>query len=86
MDAIEINYQLRRLGKTQTDIARELGVKSGVVSNVIHGRISAYAVAQHIAALLGHTAQEIWPDRYVFKPRASSTKHHATVHPDLAAK
>lgn len=80
MDAIEINYRLRRLGKTQTDIARELGVKGGVVSNVIHSRITAYAVAQHIAGLLGHTVQEIWPDRYVFKPRASSTKHPKPVH------
>lgn len=76
MDAIEINYRLRRLGKTQTDIARELGVKGGVVSNVIHGRITAHAVAQHIAGLLGHSVQELWPGRYVFKPRATSARQH----------
>lgn len=74
MDAIEINYRLRRLGKTQTDIARELGVQGGVVSNVIHGRITAHAIAQHIALLLGQTVQDIWPDRYVFKPRTSTSK------------
>lgn len=74
MDAIEINYRLRRLGKTQTDIARELGVQGGVVSNVIHGRITAHAVAQHIAVLMGQTVQDIWPDRYVFKPRTQSSK------------
>lgn len=69
MDAVEINYRLRRLGKTQAQIAREVGVSGGVVSNVIYGRITAYAVAQHIAGLLGLRIEELWPERYIFKPR-----------------
>lgn len=69
MDAVEINYRLRRVGKTQAQIAREVGVSGGVVSNVIHGRITAYAVAQHIAGLLGLRIEELWPERYIFKPR-----------------
>jgi len=69
MDALEINYRLRRLGKTQAQIAHEVGVSGGVVSNVIHGRITAYAVARHIAGLLGLPIEEIWPERYIFKPR-----------------
>lgn len=69
IDAVEINYRLRRLGKTQAQIAREVGVSGGVVSNVIHGRVTAYAVAKHIANLLALEVQEIWPERYVFKPR-----------------
>lgn len=71
MDAIEIIYQLRRLGKSQAQIARELGITGGVVGNVIHDRITAYAVASHIAGLLGLTVEKIWPTRYVFKPRGS---------------
>ncbi len=69
MDAVEINYRLRRLGKTQAQIAREVGVSGGVVSNVIHGRITAYAVALHIAGLLGLRTEALWPARYIFKPR-----------------
>ena len=69
MDAVEINYRLRRLGKTQAQIAREVGVSGGVVSNVIHGRITAHAVAQHIAGLLSLRIEELWPERYIFKPR-----------------
>jgi lambda repressor-like predicted transcriptional regulator len=69
MDAIEIIYLLHRLGKSQAQLARELGVSGGVVNNVIHNRITAYAVATHIAELLGQEVGEIWPDRYVFKPR-----------------
>lgn len=69
MDALEINYRLRRLGKTQAQIAKDIGVSGGVVSNVIHDRITAYSVAQHIAHLLGLRIEDIWPERYVFKPR-----------------
>lgn len=69
MDAIEIIYLLHRLGKSQAQLARELGVSGGVVNNVIHNRITAYAVASHIAGLLGNEVEEVWPDRYVFKPR-----------------
>jgi hypothetical protein len=32
MDALDINYHLRRQGKTKSQIARELGVHQGVVS------------------------------------------------------
>jgi Ner family transcriptional regulator len=74
MDAIEINYRLRRLGKTQTGIAKDLGVRGGVVSNVIHNRATAHAVAQHIAGLLDMRVEEIWPNRYVFKPRATKSR------------
>lgn len=78
MDSIEIIYLLRRLGKSQAQLARELGVSSAVVNNVIHDRISAHAVATHIALLLGYEVGEVWPRRYVFKPRgvASNRSGH----------
>jgi Ner family transcriptional regulator len=69
MDAVDIIYQLRRLGKSQAQLARDLGVSGGGISNVIHNRITAHAVATHIAVLLGCEVGEVWPDRYVFKPR-----------------
>lgn len=74
MDAIEINYRLRRLGKTQTQIAQDLGVRGGVVSNVIHDRATAHAVALHIAGLLEMRVEDIWPNRYIFKPRATKSR------------
>ena len=81
MDATQIIYQLRRLGKSQAQLARELGISGGVVNNVIHDRITSYAVASYIAELLGSNVDELWPDRYVFKPRgraaqrSGQTKH-----------
>jgi lambda repressor-like predicted transcriptional regulator len=69
MDALEITYLLRRAGKTQRQVALDLGVATGVVNNVIHDRITAYGVASHIAQLIGKEVEELWPDRYRFKPR-----------------
>jgi lambda repressor-like predicted transcriptional regulator len=74
MDALDISYRLKRLGKTQTQIARDLGVRQGVVSNVIHDRVTAYGVATYIAELLGMRVDELWPARYCFKPRGPATK------------
>ncbi|MEN9862651.1 MAG: hypothetical protein RLZZ601_415 [Pseudomonadota bacterium] len=75
MDALEIAYRLRLLGKRQTDIAKELGISPQVVHRVIGGQITAHAVATYIAHLVGSTPAQLWPERYVFKPRASSVKN-----------
>ena len=69
MDAIDIIYRLRRIGKSQAQLARDMGVSTGVVNNVIHNRITAHEVAKHIATLLGIPVAEVWPGRYTFKPR-----------------
>jgi Ner family transcriptional regulator len=69
MKPIDIIYQLKLRGVTQTQLARDIGVTTGVVSNVINGKISAYAVAQHIAITLEKEIKDIWPDQYVFVPR-----------------
>lgn len=74
MDALDISYRLKRLGKTQSEIARDLGVRQGVVSNVIHDRATAHGVASYIAGLLGMPVEELWPDRYCFKPRAPTRR------------
>lgn len=72
MDGLEISYRLRRAGQSQASLARELGVSSAVIGNVIHGRITAHGVATHIAKLLGLTVLDLWPERYRFKPRGAS--------------
>lgn len=69
MDALEINYRLKRAGLSQTAIARALGVSQSVVGNVIHNRITAFEVASYIAQALGEELTALWPDRYTFKPR-----------------
>ena len=78
MDAVEIIYRLRRLGKSQAQIARDLGVSGAVVNNVIHARITAHAVASHIAGLLGCSVESLWPARYTFKPRGPSAHRCGT--------
>lgn len=77
MEAIDIIYQLQRLKMSQAKLARELGVSSSVVNNVIHGRATAHTVAAHIASLLGHSVDALWPNQYTFKSRGPSKNRRA---------
>lgn len=69
MDALDIIYRLRRLGKTQAALAGELAVSHSTINNVIHNRTTCHGVAMHIASLLSIPLEELWPGRYEFKPR-----------------
>lgn len=69
MDGFEISARLKRRGVAQADLARELRVSPSIVSNVVHNRATCFAVAQRIADVLGIAAEELWPGRYVFRPR-----------------
>jgi len=72
MDSIDINYKLKKIGVSQTSLARELGISQGAINNVIHGRVTSFPVAIHIAKLVGCELNEIWPNLYIFKPRGPS--------------
>jgi Ner family transcriptional regulator len=69
MTSAEIQFNLKKLGHTQAKLALELKVSPAVVSNTILNRVTSWTVAQHIATLLGKKPEELWPDRYCFKPR-----------------
>lgn len=89
VDALEITYRLKRLGKTQSQIGRELGVRQGVVNNVIHNRATAYSVASYIATLLECEVGDLWPERYCFRPRGPApnrTPANAGIEPNERAE
>lgn len=64
MEPVEIIYRLRRLGRTQANIAKELGVSDAAVNNVIHSRITSRRVAVHISKLLKKPIKQVFPERY----------------------
>lgn len=72
VSALDINYALKRLGLNQATIARTLSVSPSVVSSVINGRASSYVVATFIAEKLHTDVNNLWPERYVFKPRGGA--------------
>lgn len=69
MESIDIIHELRKRGKSQSQLARDLGISISVVNNVIHGKVTSHTVAQHIAAFIGKEMKEIWPQQYIYKPR-----------------
>ena len=73
---MEIAYRLRRLGIKQIDIARELGVSPSAVAAVIHGKKTAYAVAASVAGKLSTSPEDLWPNRYCFRPRGPSPQRN----------
>lgn len=73
-DSLDIIFKLKRLGFTQSRLAVDLSVTPSIVNNVIHDRATCFPVANHIAQLLETRVQDLWPNRYVFKPRHSRVK------------
>lgn len=59
MDVVEIQYRLRRLGKTQAQIAKELQLTQGQIGNVIHGRATSKRVIAYIANIIGCQPEDI---------------------------
>lgn len=59
----QIKSELRMLGWSVVKVAGHLGVCKQTVSRVLHGKRSR-RVEEGIAALLGKSVQEVWPERY----------------------
>lgn len=62
MDGLEICYELRKRGWTQTKISRTLGVTQSAVSQVIYSRAHSKRIRRFIAALLKKEVAAIWKD------------------------
>lgn len=56
-------YRIHKAGTSFAQIARDIGVAPATVTVVSKGRRSAN-VEQALAAALGLTAEELFPDRY----------------------
>lgn len=69
MDSLDIVHELKKRGKSQSQLARDLDMSISVVNSVIHGKVTSHTVAQHISSILGREINDLWPNQYVFKPR-----------------
>jgi len=64
MSGLEICFELRKRGWTQTRIARALGVTQSAVHQVIFNRIRSEKIRAFIAAILKKEVKSIWPDHH----------------------
>lgn len=61
MHPAQIRAALAMAGYNQADLARELGLAPTTVSAVINGRGHSAQVEERVAAITGHTLEELWP-------------------------
>ena len=66
MQAPEIQFELKRRGYTQTDVARTVDVTAAMVSRVVHGRDRCLAVELEIEKIIGVRP---WPEAHHRRPR-----------------
>lgn len=63
MSGIEICFELKKRGWSQTRIARALQVTQSAVHQVIFNRVRSKRIRLFIAAILDKKVENIWSDR-----------------------
>lgn len=79
MHSEDIKAAIRKTGVSQSDIARQLKVSPQVVSDVIRGSSRSERVASAIAAVIGLSIHEVWPNQYSHASRAEKLARLAKV-------
>jgi transcriptional regulator with XRE-family HTH domain len=92
MKPLEIRIELMRAGMTQKDIADELKVSASMVSRVIDGKSASHRVRQQVAAAIGESVRQIWPEAYQEgaprrpgRPSSDHTNNRSTDKPFFAS-
>ena len=62
MNSFEIKSLMKKIGVSQEQIVKKLGITRGYVNHVIHGKRSARRVRQAISDALGKPYEEVWGD------------------------
>ncbi|MEX2524457.1 MAG: helix-turn-helix domain-containing protein [Gammaproteobacteria bacterium] len=64
MHPADIKAALKKNGKSQSVLAKELGVSPAAVHLVIEGRTHSKRVAKAISQITGYSIDELWPEQY----------------------
>lgn len=79
MHPAQISAALKVAGYKQVDLADELELSPNTVSAVIKGRSRSRQVEERIAAITGHTLEELWPQWHGEAPLVLSAEERALV-------
>lgn len=82
-DRHSIRAELARRGFTLTGLALDNGLYESACRQALDGRSKAGSLV--IAKALETTVQELWPDRYLKRPRNSATSGAPTASPKCVA-
>lgn len=64
MEPIDIQYELKKRGIMQKDVARALGVSDNVISRVINKQIVSDRIMRAVAKAIGRNHRKVFPEYY----------------------
>ena len=73
MRAMDIQYALKKAGKSQAEIARQCGVAKSSVGKVVSGKTTSLRIAMAIATATGLSLDTLWPGKYPTAPDSEPT-------------
>jgi len=74
MTPLEIQFELKKRGITQRQIARELGVSEMVVSKVVNQQLVSDRVMRGVAEALGYDHRAVFPKYYLMPGKRKTSK------------
>ena len=73
MEPIDIQYELKKRGIMQKDIARAVGVSDNVISKVVNKHMVSDRVMRAVAKAIGRNHRKVFPEYY-------APPKHVTLH------
>lgn len=77
MTPLEIQFELKKRGVKQKEIARRLGISENTVSRVINQQLISDRVMKEVAKAIGWDHRAVFP-RYYYAPAKRSTSKVAS--------
>jgi len=74
MTPLEIQFELKKRGVKQKEIARRLGISENTVSRVINKQLISDRVMREVAKAINWDHRAIFPEYYFAPPKRSTSK------------
>jgi len=74
MEPIDIQYELKKRGITQKDIAKGLGISDNAVSKVVNKQAISDYIMRAVAAAINKDHRLVFPEYYLSPPKRITSK------------
>jgi lambda repressor-like predicted transcriptional regulator len=74
MEPIDIQYELKKRGITQTEIAKQLDLSPMTISNVVNKHVVSDRVMRAVAAAINRDRRLVFPEYYLSPAKRATSK------------